>query len=134
MVAAWIISCFYLFLVQQMGQPGLKALFLDKDAGAVAAITYLLFVVPVTALLPRWTQLRFAYLILFLSIGWSSLVFHTLFVTWPWTALRKDGPASLFFLPWFGGFTLCALAIYLLLLWQGARSDRSQPLPKISDT
>jgi hypothetical protein len=120
MLGTWLISCGGLLLVRLTFQPTLRTLWLDIQAGFVAVSTYFLFVMPVTALIPKDLQLRFAYFLVILSFGWSTLAFHAVFRRWPWMVLSEQ-PAGPFMLTWFGGFTLCAVGTYLLLLWRNAK-------------
>ena|SRR5271154_1679151 len=125
MVGTWLISCATLLLLRLSFEPGLAVGGLALISAPVAGYSYVFFVIPVTALFSRRLQLRFAYVLVALSLVWSTLVLRTLFREWPWTILRE--PLVGFFLPcWFGGFTLCAVGIYLCLLWRGSRMDESQ--------
>jgi hypothetical protein len=120
MLGTWLISCGGLLLVRLTFAPTLRTLWLDIQAGFVALSTYCLFVMPVTALIPKDLQLRFAYFLVMLSFGWSTLAFHAVFRRWPWMVLSEQ-PAGPFMLTWFDGFTLCAVGTYLLLLWRNAK-------------
>jgi hypothetical protein len=125
MLGAWLLSCAMLFALRLTFEPGLELGGLALMSALVAGCSYALFAVPVTALFSPRLQLRFASVLLLLSLAWSTLVLRVLFQEWPWDMLRH--PRVGYFFPcWLGSFTLCAVVIYLFLLRRGARLDESR--------
>jgi hypothetical protein len=116
MMCIWVISSAVLLLFSKSGSLALMS-------AAVAGYSYALFVVPVVTLFSRRLQLRFGYVLVLLSLAWSSLLMRLLFQEWPWTALLREPADAAFFVSWFGGFTLCAVGLYLYWLRRGARID-----------
>jgi hypothetical protein len=127
MLGAWLLSSVALLLLRLTFEPGRKLGGRARMSATVAGCSDVFFVIPVTALFPRRVPLRFTYGLVALSFAWSGLALRVLFAEWPWKMLRA--PLVGVFVPcWFGGFTLCAVGVYLCLLGRGARMDE---LPRV---
>ncbi len=127
MFGTWILSCGCLLLLRLTFEPDLQLRLLALYSFIVAGLSYLFFAAPLVLLLTRRHQIRFFYLIMFLSLACECAIFHYLFREWPWAAFSEPWPSA--FMPaWFLGFTVTALGSYFILLWFSERSDKSESI------
>jgi hypothetical protein len=115
MFFAWLLSIVLLVVLSDTFEPGLDVWLLVAYCGCTALVSFFLFALPLTALASRRAQLDWAPLLVLGSVGFSLSVYRLLFEGWPWT--RSMPGIEAFFMPgWVFGFTLCAVATYLVLL------------------
>ena len=127
MFGSWCLSSSFLLLLRLIFEPDLQLRLLALYSFIVAGLSYLFFAAPLVLLLTRRHQIRFFYVITFLSLACESAIFHYLFREWPWAAFNEPWPSA--FMPaWFLGFTVTALGSYFILLWFSERSDRSESI------
>jgi hypothetical protein len=114
LTVTWILFCAYLLLLKSTEQPMLQTVWLAHQSARVAFESFILFVALVV-LPSKRVQLRFAYILVVLSLAWSIVIFRLEFTEWPWMVFYESPVVSIM-VWWFGGFTLCAVMIYLLFL------------------
>jgi hypothetical protein len=122
MFATWLISCVCLALVRLTFEPMLEVKLLALWSGLIACGTYVVFAAPASALPAYKLQLRYPYILVLCALMWSALFVRFFFQEWPWAMLHEPLAAELF-LPWIGGFTLCSVGIYLVLLRRTTRAE-----------